>query len=157
MGKPRHIAPEIIKLREEGKTYDQIKAVLNCSKATISYHVGKDSSEKNRAKKQIPRKKINNFIQHYKSANPCVDCGHKFNYYSMQFDHLPQYTKKFTIAKWYDHTFDIKEVMAEMKKCDLVCGNCHTERSHKRRLESNETKQRVSQLLESGLEEEDIV
>jgi hypothetical protein len=70
----------------------------------------------------------------------------------MQFDHLPQYTKKFTIAKWYDYTFDIKEVMAEMKKCDLVCGNCHTERSHKRRLETTENKQRVSDLLESGLE-----
>ena len=29
---------KIIKLREQGKTYNQIKKELNCSKGTISYH-----------------------------------------------------------------------------------------------------------------------
>jgi hypothetical protein len=152
MGKPRHIAAEIIKLRDEGKTYDQIKAVLNCSKATISYHVGKNSNENSRVKGQGYRKKIRQFIIDYKSATPCVDCGHKFNYYVMQFDHLPQFTKRFAIAKFYTYTHNLTEVIKEIKKCDLVCGNCHTERSHKRRLESTETKQRVSELLEYGLE-----
>jgi len=151
MGKPRHIAAEIIKLREEGKTYDQIITVLNCAKSTISYHVGK-GNENSRVKGQLSRKKIKNFIDHYKSANPCVDCGMKFKYYVMQFDHLPQYTKSFLISKFYDYTADISVVIAEMKKCDLVCGNCHTERTHKRRLEKKDTKQQVKDLLESGLE-----
>ena len=152
MGKPRHIAAEIIKLRDEGKTYDQIKAVLNCSKATISYHVGKGQQEKLKERTLSYKDKINRFIKSYKSANPCVDCGHKFNYYVMQFDHLPQFTKTFNISNFSDYTKDITRVIEEMKKCDLVCANCHAERSNNRRIDSNETKQRVSELLESGTE-----
>ncbi len=37
---------EILKLRNEGKTYNQIKAILNCSKSTISYHLGEGQKEK---------------------------------------------------------------------------------------------------------------
>ena len=33
---------EIIKLKKEGKKYDEITKVLNCSKATVSYHCNKN-------------------------------------------------------------------------------------------------------------------
>ena len=44
----------ILKLREEGKTYNEIKKLLNCSKSTISYYCGDDQKEKtkNRTKKR---------------------------------------------------------------------------------------------------------
>jgi hypothetical protein len=152
MGKPRNIAVDIIRLRDEGKTYDQIKALLNCSKATISYHVGKNSNENARVKGQGYRKKVRQFIIDYKSATPCVDCGHKFKYYVMQFDHLPQFTKRFAIAKFHTYTHNLTEVINEIKKCDLVCSNCHSERTHQRRLEKAKTKKDFLDLLEYGLE-----
>ena len=31
---------EILRLRQEGKTYTQIQDILGCSKGTISYHCG---------------------------------------------------------------------------------------------------------------------
>lgn len=37
---------EILKLRKEGKTYDEIKEILGCSKSTISYHCGEGQKEK---------------------------------------------------------------------------------------------------------------
>jgi len=151
MGKPRSIAADILRLRDEGKTYDQIKAILKCSKATISYHVGK-GNENVRVKSNSYRSKIRNSIHQYKESTPCADCGRTFKYYVMQFDHLPQYMKEFPLSKFYQHTHDIKKVVAEMKKCDLVCANCHAERTHQRRLENLENKKKVKDLLEYGLE-----
>ena len=37
---------EILKLRNEGKTYSQISKILNCSKGTISYYCGQGQKEK---------------------------------------------------------------------------------------------------------------
>jgi hypothetical protein len=151
MGRPRDIKDDILSLYEEGKTYAEIQSILGCSKSTISYHVGK-GNENSRVKSNGYRKKIKEFINNYKSANPCRDCGHTYAYYVMQFDHLPQYVKLFTIAKFYEYTHDINVVIAEIKKCDLVCGNCHTERGHKRRQDKAKVKQTVKELLENGLE-----
>ena len=38
---------EILKLRKEGKSYNEIKEILKCSKGTISYHCSKLDSNKN--------------------------------------------------------------------------------------------------------------
>ena len=59
---------EIIKLREEGKTYDEIKNILNCSKGTIGYHcvqipqnkmISKINIDKKNEKQKKHTKKIN--------------------------------------------------------------------------------------------------
>jgi IS30 family transposase len=38
MAKPRQIKNEILRLRDQNYTYDQIAKELNCSKSTVSYH-----------------------------------------------------------------------------------------------------------------------
>lgn len=151
MGKPRDIADDIRRLYEEGKTYDEIKEELGCSKSTISYHVGK-GNENTRVKSNGYRKRIKTSIQQYKESTPCADCGRTFKYYIMQFDHLPQFVKSFQLSKFYEHTHDIKAVVAEMKKCDLVCANCHSERTHQRRQQRTEHRQQVKDLLENAVD-----
>lgn len=37
---------EILKLREQGKTYNEIVSILGCSKSTVSYHCGENQKEK---------------------------------------------------------------------------------------------------------------
>jgi 5-methylcytosine-specific restriction endonuclease McrA len=37
---------QILKLRSQGKSYNQIQKILNCSKSTISYHCGDGQKEK---------------------------------------------------------------------------------------------------------------
>lgn len=151
MAKPKDLGPEIRELRSQGKTYAEISEELNVVKSTISYHVG-NGNENSRAKANNSRAVIKNFIRSFKETNPCVDCKEYKDYYVMQFDHLPQYVKLFTIANFYEYTNDIKVVIAEMKKCDLVCGNCHSTRSHTRRLEKNVTKAKLDALINSELD-----
>jgi len=64
---------EILKLRNEGKTYNEIQKTLNCSKGTISYYCGESQKEKTiiRTRKRRENKlvrKIDSF-KHRKSRN----------------------------------------------------------------------------------------
>jgi hypothetical protein len=49
----------------------------------------------------------------------------------MEFDHKPG-TKLFKISAMAAKS--LREVLAEVAKCDVVCANCHKERTHARRV-----------------------
>jgi len=51
---------QILKLRDEGKNYNQIVEILGCAKSTVSYHCGKGQKEKaaKRQKSLKSRKRI---------------------------------------------------------------------------------------------------
>ena len=49
---------EILKLKSEGKSYGEIKKILNCSKGTISYHCGKGQKEKTKIRIKKRRQNI---------------------------------------------------------------------------------------------------
>lgn len=49
---------EILKLREEGKTFNQIKEILKCSKSTISYYCGDGQKEKTKKRTKKRRENI---------------------------------------------------------------------------------------------------
>jgi hypothetical protein len=67
-------------------------------------------------------------------AKPCADCGQSFRYYVMQFDHRVDETKCFNIADAMGPKRVGKaRLLAEIAKCDVVCANCHCERTHRRR------------------------
>lgn len=63
---------------------------------------------------------------------PCTDCGAAYPYYVMQFDHLDAATKEFNIGV-IGPTASRSRLLAEIAKCDVVCANCHAERTHSRR------------------------
>lgn len=60
---------QILKLREEGKTYNEIKEILGCSKGTISYHCGEGQKEKtnSRTKRQRNNKPLLKKLSEFKS------------------------------------------------------------------------------------------
>ena len=60
-----------------------------------------------------------------KSA-PCSDCHRKFPSVCMDFDHV-RGRKLFDIAQGKE--LSMASVRREIKKCDLVCANCHRIRS----------------------------
>jgi len=49
---------EILKLRDEGKSYKQIVDILGCSKGTVSYHCGKGQKEKTNNRRRKRRENI---------------------------------------------------------------------------------------------------
>jgi len=66
----------------------------------------------------------------YKTG-PCADCGTAYPPWVMEFDHRNPAEKKFAISNAYRYTW--ARIVAEIAKCDLVCSNCHAERTHRRK------------------------
>lgn len=61
---------------------------------------------------------------------PCIDCGVQYPFYVMQFDHLSD--KKFTIGTLVNRAIPIEKIREEIAKCEVVCANCHAERTWQR-------------------------
>lgn len=68
------------------------------------------------------------FIRQLKESNPCTDCNKYFPFYVMQFDHLENKLKD--IARLVNGPMNV--LVAELKKCELVCANCHAIRTYSR-------------------------
>lgn len=61
----------------------------------------------------------------------CADCYETYNYWQMEFDHLPQHVKEFDVST--ASNVSLKRMLAEVDKCEVVCKNCHANRTHHRR------------------------
>ena len=61
---------------------------------------------------------------------PCTDCGIMFPPWIMQFDHRDKEKKEGNIGELVRHTYDLELIKREIDKCDIVCANCHAERTH---------------------------
>jgi hypothetical protein len=63
---------------------------------------------------------------------PCVDCGHSYPFYVMDLDHV-RGTKFRSISQMVNgHKYSIAKILEEIAKCDVVCANCHRERTFSR-------------------------
>lgn len=89
--------------------------------------------------------------------NPCCDCGNKYHYSQMQLDHKPEFEKHFMFGSGRNTDKTIEDYKEEIKKCDLVCANCHAKRTFLRSLlpESKELLPESKELHE--LTNEDII
>ena len=59
---------------------------------------------------------------------PCVDCGVQYPYWIMHFDHV-RGKKEFNISA---RRTSAPAALSEIMKCDLVCANCHADRTYRR-------------------------
>ena len=59
---------------------------------------------------------------------PCADCGRTYPVYVMHWDHLPGFDKIDDVSAMVDSR-SRAVVLEELKKCELVCGNCHVMRT----------------------------
>lgn len=75
---------------------------------------------------------VNLAIIHAAKSVPCADCGVGYPVYVMQFDHLDPAAKEFNIGV-IGPTASRSRLIAEIAKCDVVCANCHAERTYQRR------------------------
>lgn len=69
-------------------------------------------------------------------ARPCVDCGGRFPSHVMDLDHLDRSIKKMNISMMVSHGFAVEAIAAELAKCEVVCANCHRDRTYRRGLEN---------------------
>lgn len=64
----------------------------------------------------------------------CTDCKITYPTYVMDLDHLPGTNKRFALSKM-SRTYSLKEIQKEIDKCEVVCANCHRERTNNRYIE----------------------
>ena len=68
-------------------------------------------------------------------AVPCLDCGDSFPPAAMHFDHRDPSTKRFGVTRIINRSR--KLLLEEIQKCDIVCANCHADRTYWRRKSSH--------------------
>lgn len=67
-------------------------------------------------------------------AVPCADCGCSYPPYVMQFDHVDATNKTMNICEMVSRRMPTDAALrTEIAKCEVVCANCHAERTHQRR------------------------
>ena len=78
------------------------------------------------------KKKLAVFIEDYKKNRACIDCGYKGDKCPqvLEFDHLRD--KKFEISLHKRYISSLSQLKEEIKKCELVCANCHRIRTFKK-------------------------
>jgi hypothetical protein len=69
-------------------------------------------------------------IIHEAKSRPCADCGSDYPYYVMDFDHREG--KEFNLGGAHTRK-SIQAIIDEIEKCDVVCANCHRERTYNRK------------------------
>ena len=77
------------------------------------------------------RKRNRDFVNRYKPLCKCVDCGES-NPVVLEFDHV-EGKKLANIADMVHQSYSISAIKDEIRKCEVVCANCHRVRTHDRR------------------------
>lgn len=78
----------------------------------------------------MKRQEISEFVRELKDNQPCADCGVRYPYYVLHYDHLGDKAECVSILKAQGATKE--RILEEINKCELVCANCHAERTHQR-------------------------
>lgn len=80
------------------------------------------------------RMEMRAFVREQKTGKCCMDCKERHPWWRLDFDHRDGKSKSFALAQVENNAWTKKAAMLEMQKCDLVCANCHRDRTHNRRI-----------------------
>jgi len=78
------------------------------------------------------RQTAKSFVDAYKEARPCADCGRKFPAVAMDLDHV-RGGKVRNVSGLVSGSYKLELIKAEIAKCDVVCACCHRIRTAKRK------------------------
>jgi hypothetical protein len=102
-------------------------ACKDCYSGIMKSHY-EDNKQTYFARNKIAAERRTHLLRDLKEKTPCTDCCKSYPHYIMEFDHKEN--KLFAVGDartW-------KQLMSEMAKCDIVCSNCHAERTWKRKM-----------------------
>lgn len=123
-----YMKEQILQLRNQNKTYREIQQILGCSRSLVSYYVNptvKNTKNKCQNKNRFARR------TKYKTlvGGKCQKCGYDKCLDALQFHHNDPSQKKFNItnAIWGEEHVNEQQILDEIKKCTLLCANCHAE------------------------------
>lgn len=82
-----------------------------------------------RAKDKKDLYKVLEEIHFFKESKGCSDCRNIYPHYILEFDHRPEHKKIDNVYRVL-RTYGEKAAWNEIKKCDVVCANCHKQRTY---------------------------
>jgi DNA-binding CsgD family transcriptional regulator len=107
---------EILRLRAEGKNYNQISNILGCSKSTVCFHCGEGQKEKSK----IRSKKIHPFIKkRHRFLEITNQSNNKINPKLLNNKQI-LYRKIYTFTRNKNFMFTIEELMNKYEK-NTIC------------------------------------
>ena len=80
--------------------------------------------------KKVTHERFKKFLRRVKKKMSCKICGYNKSNYAKHFHHLDKNNKR-EVSQM--NQYSLKEVKKEIKKCVLVCANCHAELHEKER------------------------
>lgn len=89
--------------------------------------LSKERKQEMQAKANLRNRQLKLFLAKYKLEKGCKDCGFNKHHAALDFDHVLG-EKKFNVCL----AKSISQAKEEIKKCDVVCANCHRVRSYNR-------------------------
>lgn len=91
----------------------------------------RNKKEKPERRSAKSKKEVQEMLAKIKEKNGCTDCGNNYPWYVLDFDHV--YGKKVANIGQMLNYFSVEDILKEVAKCDIVCSNCHRERTYKRK------------------------
>jgi hypothetical protein len=99
------------------------------AKQQAHYYANRDSEiAKAGERTRLNRLRLRAAIVEAKNV-PCTDCGRSYPSYVMDFDHVGD-DKDCEVANLVNRNVSLSRLVVEIAKCEVVCANCHRERTH---------------------------
>jgi hypothetical protein len=95
------------------------------------YDLNRNKKEKPQKRTTKRKKELQKMIADIKEKSGCIDCKVSYPYYILDFDHVSG-TKVANIASMLDY-YSVEDIFKEIEKCEIVCANCHRERTFNRK------------------------
>jgi hypothetical protein len=102
-------------------------------KATYMQEYRQANAERERKRLNISNAKVRErkyALLRAAKDKPCADCGVSYPPYVMDLDHLRD--KVEIVGRLVAKSASYKRIQDEIAKCEVVCSNCHRERTHRR-------------------------
>ena len=77
------------------------------------------------------RRSISEEIKNIKLTSWCAICKYNICSTSLHFDHIDMENKEFDVSEMVRMWFSIEKIKKEIEKCQVLCANCHWEKTHK--------------------------
>lgn len=124
----KRLSDYFVKNKQTGRLHAQCKACYKAHRATYQkqhYEKYKEAYLKRATIRRTAfRQEFRTNMMNYLINKSCVLCGER-DIRTFEFDHLDPKKKIFTISQAVrlGHSWD--DVLAEIKKCRILCANCH--------------------------------
>lgn len=121
-------ADYFVKDKRTSKLHTQCKACYKEHRKTYYATHYEKYGELYRKRAKLQREKLRSIYRsgmlHYLSDKACVVCKES-DVRVLEFDHIDQAQKSFTISQAVRLGYSWSETLEEMKKCRVLCANCH--------------------------------